>query len=162
MGWSKFLFAGPSPCPVCLTFVYRNRSCYCIAFRKNENFHWDGTTHCTPRSSETKPLSGPFAQPHMMTYTFTSRTCSPRNWLHTNTYPEKWGRNLLDIAITPSGCLSLFPTRTSIMSIMSMRIMSGKASFLCVSCGKICPATSNQVFIQIKAPDVFAATCFVH
>lgn len=44
----------------------------------------------------------------MMTYTFTSRTCSPRNWLHTNTYPEKWGRNLLDIAITPSGCLSLF------------------------------------------------------
>lgn len=44
---------------VCLTFVYRNRSCYCIAFRiafrKNENFHWDGTTHCTPRSSETKP-----------------------------------------------------------------------------------------------------------
>lgn len=59
---------------VCLTFVYRNRSCYCIAFLKNKNFSWDGTTHCL-RSSQTKPLFRTFCS----TYTFTSRTCSPRN-----------------------------------------------------------------------------------
>ena len=160
LGWSKFIFAGPSPCPYVWLSCTENR--VTITFGKNKNFSWDGATHCTLRSSQTKP---PFR-----TFCLTSYCDVPLHQrhfrhetshfveLHTNTYPEKWGRNLLD---------RILPSLPPVVHPYSQHVPPSCLSWAWVSRAvkhHVCAFHVVNSFLlpATKAPDVFAAACFVY